>query len=59
MTVRFKKVRDFERLSMIHELESAIMKDNGDTLDIYEIDNMERKDDDVLDYGLSEGSFSA
>lgn len=58
MTVRFKKVRDFDRLRMIQEMEETIMKDNGDIADVYEVDNLEG-DDEILDYGLNEGVFSA
>ncbi|HII71696.1 TPA: hypothetical protein HA265_02990 [Candidatus Woesearchaeota archaeon] len=59
MTVRFKKVRDFERLQLIQQFEQDIIKD--DIGDIYEIDNKEIDvdPDEMMDYGLISGYMSA
>ncbi len=59
MTVRFKKVRDFDRLRMMQDFERDLMKD--DIEDIYQIDNMDVDvdPDDIKEYGVVEGYMSA
>ena len=59
MTIRFKKVRNFDRIRMIQDIEKEMMKDDLD--DIYMIDNRESEidSDDVLEHAFMQGYMSA
>ena len=59
MTIHFKKVRNFEKLELMQDIERDLLK--GEVDDIYVIDNREVDvdPDEIRDYALVEGYMNA